>query len=57
VIALFQSFDQEKLLRTGMSFKGEYSVASIAFILAGHQRWHFKTLEERYRPLLTQITH
>lgn len=52
VIALFQSFDKEKLLRTGISFKGEYTVASIAFILAGHQRWHFRTLEERYLPLI-----
>lgn len=51
-IALFKSFDHEKLVRTGMSFKGEYTVASIAFIIAGHQRRHFKTLQERYSHLL-----
>ena len=49
---LFQSFTPEMLLKTGISFKGEYSVAAIGFTLAGHQKWHFKIIEERYIPLL-----
>lgn len=51
-LELFQSFTPEMLRKTGMGFKGEYSVASIGFIIPGHQRWHFKVLEERYYPLL-----
>lgn len=47
-LRLFQSFDQAMLDRTGMGFKGPFSVHSIGFILAGHQRWHFKIIEERY---------
>jgi hypothetical protein len=50
--ALFQSFTPEMLLKTGIGFKGEYSVAAIGFTLAGHQLWHFKIIEERYMPLL-----
>jgi hypothetical protein len=51
-ITLFQSFTDEMLLRTGLSFKGPYSVLSIGFIVPGHQRHHFKVLEEKYLPLL-----
>jgi len=50
---LFQSFSEEALKTIGRSGNIEYSVATIAFILAGHQRWHFNILEERYFPLLT----
>jgi hypothetical protein len=50
--AMFQSFTPEMLLKTGIGFKGEYSVAAIGFTLAGHQRWHLKIIEERYISLL-----
>lgn len=53
--ALFQSFTSEMLEKNGKGFKGLYSVASIGFILAGHQRWHFQILEERYYPLLREM--
>jgi hypothetical protein len=36
------------LQRMCQGFKGEYSVLSIGFIIAGHQRWHLRILEERY---------
>ena len=49
---MFASFTPDMLSRTGKSFKGEYSVASIGFIMPGHQRWHMQVLEERYYPLL-----
>lgn len=49
---MFESFTPAMLSRTGKGFKGEYSVASIGFIIAGHQRWHMQVLEERYYPLL-----
>lgn len=51
-LSLYQSFTPEMLARTGSGFRGMYSVASIGFIIPGHQRWHLKILEERYYPLL-----
>jgi hypothetical protein len=49
---LYKSFDANMLNATGIGIKGEYSVASIGFIIAGHQRWHFRILEEKYFPLI-----
>ena len=49
---LYESFTPAMLNKMGQGFKGEYSVASIGFILPGHQRWHFQIIEERYYPLL-----
>lgn len=51
-IAMYKSFSPEVLLRSGQSFKGVYSVLSIGFIIAGHQRWHLRVIEDRYLPLL-----
>jgi hypothetical protein len=51
-LSLYKSFSSEMLDRTGISFKGEYSVRHIGFIFPGHQRWHFRVMEERYLPLL-----
>lgn len=45
---LFQTFNIEALLRIGPSFKGEYSVLSMGFIMAGHLRWHLNIINERY---------
>lgn len=49
---MFQSFTPTMLNRTGKGFKGEYSVASIGFIVPGHQRWHMQVLQEKYDSLL-----
>jgi hypothetical protein len=48
LIALYESFLPDMLLRSGLSFKGTYSVLAIGYVLAGHQRWHFKIIDERY---------
>lgn len=53
-ILLFKSFTDEMLQTIGKGYSSEYSVVSIGFMLHGHQRWHFKVLEERYYPLLDQ---
>lgn len=53
-MTLFESFPPDALQRTGMGFKGEYSVASIGFCMPGHQRWHLNILRERYLPLLDE---
>ena len=52
-ISLFASFNNRMLQQEGKSFFGSYSVASIAFIIVGHQRWHFRVIQERYMPLLS----
>ncbi len=51
-VALYNSFTDEMLLRTGLSFKGSYSVLAIGFITVGHQRWHFNIIKERYEGLV-----
>lgn len=52
-IALFESFSDEMLHQSGIGMNGiNYSVLSIAFLIPGHQRWHFGVIEERYLPLL-----
>lgn len=52
-ILMYQSFTEEMLQTIGKGYNGnEYSVVAIGFMLPGHQRWHFKVLEERYYPLL-----
>jgi len=52
-ITMYQSFSPEMLHQTGNGFNGiQYCPLSLAFMLAGHQRWHLKVLEERYYGLL-----
>ncbi|MBK6642147.1 MAG: DinB family protein [Bacteroidetes bacterium] len=48
-IALFNSFTPEMLQEQGYGFNGtQYGPLALGFMLAGHQRWHFRVLEERY---------
>ncbi len=57
-IRLYETFTTQMLNRTGIGFKGEYSVLAIGFIFSGHQRWHFKVIEDKYYPLLfPRISH
>ena len=49
-IALFSSFTEEALLRTGTSWKTEMSVLALGFATAGHQRHHLDIIFERYLP-------
>ncbi len=50
--ALYKSFTLEMLNSMCKGFKGEYSVASMGFMLPGHQRWHFEVINKKYMPLL-----
>ena len=47
-IDMFESFAPEMLARKGMANSNELSVASLAFIIAGHETHHRKVLMERY---------
>lgn len=51
-IALFSSFDDEMLHRTGICFNKTVSVIAIGFILVGHPLHHVNIIRERYLPLL-----
>lgn len=51
-VALFDSFDEKALRRTGVMFNAELPVLAIGFTIVGHQKHHFRVMEERYFPLL-----
>lgn len=48
----FKSMDDADLQKTGQSWNSAMSVLALAFTILGHQRHHFKLLEERYLCLL-----
>lgn len=47
-LSLFRGFSEEALKRRGKANGQPASVRAIGFIIAGHQRHHFKILQERY---------
>lgn len=47
-IDLFSGFSSEMLSRKGAANKVELSVASLGFIIAGHETHHISILQERY---------
>jgi hypothetical protein len=49
---LFRSFSDTMLLRTGTASGRPTNTLALGFIIAGHQRHHFRVLEERYWPVL-----
>lgn len=48
----FGSLTEAQMLKTGICWESIMSPLSLAFTIVGHQRHHFKILEERYFPLL-----
>ncbi len=53
-ILLFQSFDDEMLLRTGIASNQVLSPVALGFMVVGHALHHVKIIRERYLPLLNQ---
>ncbi len=52
-ILFFKSCTDEMLLELGNGYNDvQYSPLALGFMLAGHQRWHFRTLSEKYYPLI-----
>ncbi len=51
-IILFNSFDDEMLLRDGMCSGKKISVLAIGFTIAGHMLHHVNVIKEKYYPLL-----
>lgn len=53
-IALFKTFDEAALRRTGQMSRYVLPVLAVAYIIVGHQRHHFDIIAERYLPLLNK---
>ena len=51
-IALFKSFDEDMLLRSGLAFNQTISVLALGFVLVGHATHHVNIIRERYLPLI-----
>lgn len=47
-IHLFQSFDEEALLRSGIANGNPISVTALGYAIAGHANHHFRVIKERY---------
>ena len=47
-VALFGSFTEEQIARTGIASGHTVSVRGLLYVTAGHERHHFKILRERY---------
>ena len=47
-VLLLRSFDDEAWSRRGVASGNEFTVRSLAWIIAGHSRHHRRVLEERY---------
>ncbi len=50
-VDLFESFNEEMLVRKGKANNSEVSVVALGFIIAGHEIHHCKILQERYLSL------
>ena len=51
-IAMFRSFDEEMLMRSGICFNQIISPVALGFVLVGHPMHHANIIRERYFPLL-----
>ena len=54
--ALFESFDDNTLQNIGTNWKYEISVLAMGFTIIGHQIHHLKIIEEKYFPLLNELS-
>ncbi len=50
----FPSLSEEPLLKPGVCWKSQMSPLALGFTIVGHQRHHFKVIEERYFSLLCE---
>lgn len=50
-VELFTSMNKASLTRKGVASDNEFSVRSLAYIIAGHEKHHINVLKERYLSL------
>ena len=53
-LSLFESFNEEDLLRSGIANGNPASVRALAYQIAGHELHHMKIIKERYVPEVWQ---
>jgi len=53
-LSLFESFNEEDLLRKGIANGNPASVRALAYQIAGHEMHHMKIIKERYMPEVWQ---
>lgn len=53
-ISMFSSFTKDQILQKGRANEVTVSVRALAFIIAGHEKHHLKTLEEKYEIPITE---
>ena len=53
-LSLFESFNEEDLLRKGIANGNPASVRALAYQIAGHEMHHMKIIKERYVPDVRQ---
>lgn len=51
-IILFQTLNKTGWLRRGVASKSEVTVRALAYIIAGHELYHRRILDERYFPAI-----
>ena len=47
-LALFKTFSDEELERTGTASNNSYTVKALLYVIAGHEKHHFNVLKEKY---------
>ncbi|GAB4580373.1 MAG: DinB family protein [Anaerolineales bacterium] len=47
-LTLFESFEEEVFARTGLASENRVSVRALAYIIAGHELHHIKSIRENY---------
>lgn len=52
-IYLFNSFNEDDLMREGFIFKSNISVLALGFTITGHVIHHMNVIKERYAPLIS----
>ncbi|MBN8683712.1 MAG: DinB family protein [Chitinophagales bacterium] len=48
----FNTLTEEQLLKPGICWEAQMSPLALGFTIVGHQRHHFKVIQERYFPIL-----
>lgn len=52
-VLFFRYCPDDLLLQQGYAYNGaQYGPLALGFMLAGHQRWHFRILENKYYPMI-----
>jgi hypothetical protein len=54
--AMFESFDAKMMQNSGINWKYDISVLAMGFTIIGHQIHHLKIIEQKYYPLIDELS-